>query len=165
MADYTDILNTVSSDYYNTNWGDYVGGVGSVSVKFVELEVVFEFSGSHSSLAPPFYYSNCQYSYTDCPVNGADWLGVAGAWLESYKDTSTFDNVQLVSDMAFRDGVAGWGGIGTVCKGKNSISSCCANFGNEWLKRTISHELGIAYVLGICSEHLDRVEAAVAFGA
>ena len=157
MADYTDILNTVSSDYYNTNWGDYVGGVGSVSVKFVELEVVFEFSGSHSSLAPPFYYSNCQYSYTDCPVNGADWLGVAGAWLESYKDTSTFDNVQLVSDMAFRDGVAGWGGIGTVCKGKNSISSCCANFGNEWLKRTISHELGIAYVLGICSEHLDRV--------
>eukprot|EP00485_Elphidium_margaritaceum_P010452 CAMPEP_0202704198 /NCGR_PEP_ID=MMETSP1385-20130828/16918_1 /ASSEMBLY_ACC=CAM_ASM_000861 /TAXON_ID=933848 /ORGANISM="Elphidium margaritaceum" /LENGTH=978 /DNA_ID=CAMNT_0049362169 /DNA_START=43 /DNA_END=2979 /DNA_ORIENTATION=- len=138
VSDYSNIINAVSAEYGKGAWQN---SVGRVTVNFVELEVIFSFTGNYASLHPNFLYSNCQ-TLGSCQIDGNAWLSTFKAWIAQYKNTGTFDNAQLVSDMEFRSGYAGWGYVGTVCRGSSSVSVAYEGWGNTYLVRTTAHELG-----------------------
>lgn len=138
--DYASVINDVSAEYMNANWGSTVG---DINVKFVELEVIFDFTGQYLSLKPSYLYSNCQSSFSVCNINGRTWLSYFRTWISNYKDVSTFDNAHLISNIEFTPGYAGWGNIGVVCRGSSSVSNAYVGWGITYLVRTIAHELGM----------------------
>jgi len=137
--DYASIINQVSTEYMTANWGSTVG---QVNVKFVELEIISAFTGKYLSLKPDFLYTNCRSSFSSCNINGRTWLSYFRTWISNYKDVSTFDNAQLISNIEFTPGYAGWGNIGVVCRGSSSVSNAYVGWGTSFLTRTIAHELG-----------------------
>eukprot|EP01083_Nonionella_stella_P241780 843995_1 len=140
--DIADIINQVSVAYAGTNWGSYIGGLNAVKVKWVELEVVFSFSGQHYNLAPTWLRADCTYSYSECPVSGFSWLRTISNWIYQYKNIATFDNVQLISDMEFSPTVGGWGNSARVCKGSTSVSDISEQWGHDFVIKSVAHELG-----------------------
>ena len=147
ISDYSDLVQKVSNEYAVASWGSTVG---TINVKFVEIEVIFEFSGRYLSLKPDWLYTNCQYSYSSCQINGRGWLSKLNTWISQYKDVSTFDVVHLVSNIQFTTGYAGWGNIGVVCKGSSSVSDIYVGWGLTYVIRTMSHELGIISFYVLC---------------
>lgn len=100
-----------------------------------------------------------EYDDSDaCNVYGDDWLGYIATWVYNNMDSSTYDNVQFITDIKFSlnyctygsttyvcSRTLGWGNIGVVCSGPYSVSfnSVVEDFGgNENAIGTIAHELG-----------------------
>merc|ERR1719333_281674 len=116
-------------------------------------------------MAPTKRFSNCplgngQYDDSDeCAIVCNDWLGLISSWVSSNKQASSYDNVQMITDIKFNwnsctgwngqsyvcSRTLGWGNIGVVCKGSSSVStnSVVEEFGgNDNAVGTIAHELG-----------------------
>eukprot|EP01084_Bolivina_argentea_P121525 215365_1 len=140
--DIADIVNQVSLDYAQTNWGSYIGGLNAVKVKWVELEIIFSFSGEYYNLAPNWLRTNCNTTYAECPINGKGWLSTISSWIYQYKNASTFDNVQFISDIEFSPSTAGWGNFEQVCKGSGSVSDISEQWGHDFVIKSVAHELG-----------------------
>merc|ERR1719474_1693153 len=168
FADTADMMNSVDAVYDATNWNangrSSVGGAGSLRVRFNEIHVIYAFTGSYASMAPTKRFSNCplasnQYDDSDeCAIVGNDWLGLIQNWVNYNMQSSSYDNVQMITDLKFNwnscDGwngpyvcsrTLGWGNIGVVCRGSGSVStnSVVPEFGgNDAAVGTIAHELG-----------------------
>jgi len=168
--DTQDMMNAVDAIYEKTNWNDNgrssVGYAGSLRVRFNEIHVIYSFTGSYTSMAPTKRYSSsCSQGYNefddsdDCAIVGNEWLGLISSWVSSNKQASSYDNVQMITDIKFNwnsctgwngqsyvcSRTLGWGNIGVVCRGSSSVSanSVVESFGgNENAIGTIAHELG-----------------------
>ena len=147
VADMADMTNDVSALYAKTNWGRDPNGntIGSITVAFVEVDVIFEFNGRYAKLYPKYYASNCEgvLDNEQCEIDGSDYLGLLRSWVadnlgERY---SEFDAVMLWSSLNFRQ-AGGWGYIGGVCRGSVGTSNIAALYGYAWSVRSAAHELG-----------------------
>jgi len=142
MADY---VNSVSSKYQAVDFTAW--SIGVISVSFVELEVIYEFSGNYASLYVPctsyeqHWPCESDSNKCECTVKGTDYLDKLANYIVNYKDQSTFDNTQLITAYYF-ESAGGWGYLGAMCKEKTSCSNVVNTYGVTHLQNAAAHEMG-----------------------
>ena len=128
-----DMINTVDSYFQNTDWGY---DIGSISVKFVSLDIVESWSGIFSEI------SGWQYeTYTG-------YLDKFMPWYKTYKDINDFDYAMIyASNSYFRnEGNIGYSWLTSICDDTYN----CGMMSNTWeslfnvrdQSELFAHELG-----------------------